>query len=147
MEMTRVFYRAASWNEFVDAIANAKAMRGDQGLCVSLPDDEADLFISMDGLSGYALTGNNLGSVFSSAKGRLAGMIQNARARARLDGQRVMRLDCFAPLAKVYARHGFLTTGSTDFDWQYAPKGWASKHGEPDVVFMSMPLSEVPMYA
>lgn len=142
-----MIYRRAGRHEFLAALKSAKAARGDEGLCVSEPEVGAELYLSADGLSGYALHGDYFGAVFSQSKGRLAGMVRDARARAKRNGETTLRLDCFEPLAEVYQRHGFFRTGSIAFDWAYAPAGWSSRHGEPDVVLMAMPLSEVPMNA
>lgn len=142
-----MIYRRAGRDEFLAALKSAKAARGDEGLCVSEPDEGAALYLSADRLSGYSLNGDYFGAVFSQAKGRLAGMVRDARARAKRNGEMTLRLDCFEPLAAVYQRHGFFRTGSIPFNWAYAAAGWSSRHGEPDVVMMAMPLSEVPMHS
>lgn len=134
------FYRRVCRDDFLDTLAAAKRERGDHGLCVSEPAEGAALYISGDGQSGYALNGGDLGSVFSLAKGRLAGIIEDAMRRADAAREPNLRIDCFEPLAAVYARHGFRRVSSLAFDWQYAPDGWEPRHGEPDVIFMSMPV-------
>lgn len=142
-----MIYRRVSRGDYLAALKSAKVARGDEGLCVSEPEDGAALYLAVDGLSGYSLNGDYFGAVFSQSKGRLAGMVRDARARAKRNGEMALRLDCFEPLAAIYQRHGFFRTGSIAFDWDYAPAGWSSRHGEPDVVLMAMPLSEVPMHA
>lgn len=143
MQQSDVMYRRVGRQEFLPALAAAKRERGDRGLCVSAPEEGADLYLSADGQSGYALSGRNFGSVFSLAKGRLAGMVRDAKARAWRNGFSRLNLDCFEPLATVYARHGWVETGRVAFDWRYAPEGWRDDMSEPDVVFMSMPTVSV----
>lgn len=141
-------YRRVTLSEFQAAMTRAvRHKRGAQALCVSAPERDADLFLSGDGLSGYALKGDYLGSVFSGTSGRLSGMIRDARSRAKRNGEWALRLDCFEPLAAIYERHGFTRTSSVAFDWAYAPVGWVEGYGTPDVVFMAVPLSEAPMAA
>jgi|GEM_PF-5721533 len=136
-------YRRATHAEYLASLDASRRQRGDAGLCVADPDSGADLFLSADGLSGYALEGGNLGSVFSSAKGRLSGMIRDAKSRARRAGEHALKIDCFEPLAVVYERHGFERCSTLAFDWAYAPAGWTKRHGEPDVVFMSLPIVQI----
>lgn len=143
MKMDSMVYRRVGRQEFLDTLAAAKRERGDQGLCVSAPEEGAALYLAADGQSGYALLGAYFGSVFSLAKGRLAGMIRDAKARAWRNGFSRINLDCFAPLAAVYARHGWVEDSRVAFDWAYAPEGWRARHGEPDVVFMSAPTVAV----
>lgn len=137
-------YRAASYDEFCDALSDAAWSQGNKGACVSGPRDSRDvaLFLAEDGLSGFAMEGDYVGSVFAhaTAKGRLAGILAQAKAAAVWAGHRRLTLDCFAPLDGVYARHGFVETGRAAFDWQFAPEHWTADLGEPDVVFMALPL-------
>ena len=135
-------YREVPREQFLAALKSAQLSRGDNGLCVSHPEESAKLFLSHDGLSGFALDGDYLGSVFShvAAPGRLESMVRLARRMAKEAGFVVLRLDCFAGLERVYARHGFYRMSSVSFDWQYAPEGWREDMGEPDVVFMAAPL-------
>ena len=140
-------FRKVSRPVFMAALEKAKRERGDQGLCVSAPEEGAALYLSADGLSGYALDAGAFGSVFSMAKGRLGLMVRDAKMRARREGASMLLIDCFEPLAAVYARHGFQEASRVKFDWQYAPEGWASRHGEPDVIFMALPVEQAALAA
>jgi hypothetical protein len=135
-----MIYRKVNRAMFLEALGSAKAGLGDKGLCVSEPAELADLYLAADGLSGFALHGCAFGAAFSMVKGRLAGRVRAAKAHALRAGFSQMHLDCFEPLAAIYARHGWVETGRDAFDWQYAPDGWASRHGEPALIYMALPL-------
>jgi hypothetical protein len=93
------------------------------------------LFLTPDGLSGFALDGENIVSVFShnnAPRGRLRKIIDTALA----NGGR--KLDAFdTGLPRMYAALGFREVDRKPFEKKYAPKDWDyDKLGEPDVVFM-----------
>lgn len=142
--MAQIKFKKAAHEQFVAALAAAAWSQGNKGACVSEPRNGADvaLYLSDDGMTGFALDGDYLGSVFShaDAKGRLGAILSHAKWAAIWAGKRQLTLDCFAPLGGVYARHGFAETGRAAFDWQYAPDHWVPAYGEPDVVFMALPL-------
>ena len=92
------------------------------------------LFVAPDALSGFALDGDTIVSVFSHPQaggGRLPTIIDVAVA----NGGR--KLDAFdGKLVQMYAALGFKETGRVPFDPAQAPEGWKAEWGTPDVVFM-----------
>jgi predicted kinase len=106
-------------------------------------DDTGDRqFLLDDGATGFALSGNDIISVFStpgvSQRGAAARMLQAAVAEG---GQTLNAFDTFLP--QLYAKSGFRSVARLPFNREYAPEGWdyeffLQKYGtdEPDVVFM-----------
>lgn len=98
------------------------------------------LFLSPDQMSGFALDGSNIVSVFSNnngPRGRLRSIIDTALA----NGGRA--LDAFDTgrgerpgLPQMYGALGFEETGRESWNDAYAPEDWPSTLGKPDVVFM-----------
>lgn len=92
------------------------------------------LFLTPDGLSGFALDGEDIVSVFShnnAPRGRLRQIIDTAIT----NGGRT--LDAFdTGLPAMYARLGFKETSRLPWDPNRAPKNWPAELGSPDVVFM-----------
>ena len=133
---------------FAAVAARAKESQGPKGLCMSIPEDDGEtaFYLSEDMAAGYALQGNTIVGVFAHAtegKGSLPYILNDAACRV-WDGEwQVLNLDCFEPLAAVYARYGFEETGRVAFDWQYAPEGWTPEMGEPAVVFMKAWVGDI----
>ena len=144
LDQMTVPYRLTTYGEYVKALDRAKASRGVQGACVSVPQTDGYFVVSDDGMSGYSLSlGGDLRGVFShaQAKGRLGEMIEDAAYLADFAGFRLVTLDCFAPLDAIYKRHGFVETGRAPFDPDQAPHDWPKELGTPDVVFMTKLLA------
>lgn len=124
---------------FIAALDAARTtMPHQRALCVADPPPGAALFLSDLGDCGFALVKDratgfvSLQSVFSTCKGRLPAILRAVDALC----PNGVGLDCFEPLAALYAAHGFRETGRIPFDWRYAPDGWLPEYGEPDVVLM-----------
>jgi hypothetical protein len=151
LDQTTIFYCLVTYDEYVRALGRARASRGVQGACVSVPDANGYFAISDDGMSGYSLSLNgDLRGVFShiQAKGRLGEMIESAERVAKFVGFRFMILDCYEPLDAIYKRHGFVEIGRVPFDPDKAPDDWPEELGTPDVVFMTkLPAHELAMAA
>jgi hypothetical protein len=144
LDQTAVIYRLATYGEYVKALDHAKASRGVQGACVSVPYSDGWHVVSDDGLSGYSLShSGDLRGVFShaQAKGRLEGIIENLTWLGSFTGFRSVTLDCFEPLDAIYKRHGFVETGRASFDPDQAPSDWPNELGTPDVIFMTKILA------
>lgn len=96
--------------------------------------DEMKMFVAPDGLSGFALKGKEIVSVFSHPQaggGRLPTIIDVAVANGG------KKLDAFdGKLVQMYAALGFKEVGRVPFDPAQAPEGWKAEWGTPDVVFM-----------
>ncbi len=129
---------------FRSAIDSAKA--GSKfGSAVTLYDvgnyDKARTFLTSDGLSGFALKGNDIISVFKDPSSSSKQTVASILALAVQEGGK--RLDCFdTVLPNIYAHEGFKAVSRTPFDDQFQPPGWdkslfkAFNGGSPDVVFM-----------
>lgn len=126
--------------DFIAAIQKARAALGERGLSVSLPEAaEGEFFLGDDGKEGFAIVGNDLRHVFrapGAAKGTFGRALEEACKVLAAAGHKEVTLDCFAPLAAHYGRHGFTETGRLKFDPAYAPEGWTAAMGAPDVVLM-----------
>lgn len=126
---------AADTAAFRGAFASAKAA-SPFGAAAYLYDDYSKFktFLTPDGLSGFALDGENIVSVFShpdAPRGRLRKIIDVAVA----NGGR--KLDAFdGNLTRMYSALGFVETGRVPFDPAQAPADWPASLGTPDVVFM-----------
>ena len=122
---------------FREALDRAKAALGERGQFVHAyePEEYATmrLFVHADGRSGFAVKPDgDIVSVFSTAGGRLANMLELARKSGGV------KLDCFAPLEPVYQRHGFHTVDRVAWADEFAPANWNyAANGRPDVVFLS----------
>jgi len=92
------------------------------------------LFLAPDGLSGFALKGEDIVSVFShprSGGGRARKIIDVAVA----NGGRT--LDCFdGKLVQIYSALGFREVRRESWNEEFRPDGWQDAWGKPDVVFM-----------
>lgn len=93
------------------------------------------LFLAPDGLSGFALKGEDIVSVFShpaSGGGRARKIIDVAVA----NGGRT--LDCFdGKLVQIYSALGFREVRRESWNDEFKPDGWKAEWGKPDVVFMA----------
>jgi adenylate kinase family enzyme len=109
------------------------------------PGDQA--FLLDDGLSGYALAGDNIISVFSSPSSPPGVAGRALRDAISKGGRRLDGFDTYLP--GLYAKHGFRAVARLGFNDEYAPavedgagadwdydamSSWAG--GRPDVVFM-----------
>ena len=101
--------------------------------------EDADCYLSEDGLSGFAVTPDgNLISVFSLRRGSL-GAMKDAIIAAGAN-----HLDAFASdnqnLRVIYDRTlGFKPVADMEFNPDYDQSGIGEKHGNPDVTFMALP--------
>jgi hypothetical protein len=132
--------------EFLTASRRALSQMGPVAAQVGTdPGEQA--FLLDDGRSGYALSGDNIISVFSSPdspEGVAARVLTDAIARG---GRRLDGFDTFLP--RLYAKNGFRAVARLPFSRDYAPTlesgagaDWNYdamakwNGGEPDVVFM-----------
>lgn len=101
--------------------------------------EDADCYLSEDGLSGFAVTSDgNLISVFSLRPGSLGAM------RGAIIASGANHLDAFASknqnLRIIYERVlGFKPVADMEFNPVYDQSGIGEKHGNPDVTFMALP--------
>jgi len=133
---------ATSAGPFREALMRAKASNGSFGSSVTVYDDYADmrLFVTEDGLAGFALNGGDIISVFSHDANPVKGVAHSLLAHAvEQGGNRLDAFDTYLP--KIYARNGFRPVARLPFDDEYAPDGWdydayaKFNEGRPDVVF------------
>src|SRR3990167_2563180 len=133
IESTQGKWRDAKPEEFV-ALRNKTTRPG--FLSANTAQDLRDhkLIISNDRKVGAAISHDgDIQNVFNN--GGPKGAAAQVMMRAIDKGGRT--LDCFDGfLPQYYAQFGFKETGRMKFNSDYAPKGWDSKHGQPDVVFM-----------
>ena len=99
------------------------------------------LFTAPDGLSGFALKGDDIVSVFKHPDLKKKGVAAAALALAVENGGR--RLDAFdTELPKLYSKFGFRAVARIKWSEADKPDGWDKdtyrdyNNGEPDVVFM-----------
>jgi len=128
---------------FKDLISEAQKDLGPVGPQVTVYDDYAGkrLFLFDQGLSGFALDGDDIISVFS-VPGTPPKAAQRVMEVAVAEGGR--RLDAFDTfLPRIYAKAGFRAVAALPFSREFAPEGWdydfmAENFGdpEPDVLFM-----------
>lgn len=101
--------------------------------------EDADYYLSEDGLSGFAVTSDGtLISVFSLRPGSLRAM------KAAIIASGANHLDAFANkkqnLRAMYEKAlGFKPVVDMDFNPAYDKSGIGAKHGNPDVTFMALP--------
>ncbi len=132
-------YRTTTQEVYTIFARQALASRGVQGHYLVIPTDAEVHMLAEDGHSGYALIGDTFCGVFSHEKTggqRLGPMLTQAKAFLRLQGLWTLRLDCFAPLAKVYERHGLFDVHRQPVEDGYLPEGWPEELGRPEVVTM-----------
>jgi hypothetical protein len=129
---------------------------GDFGKQVSVPKRKdligARVFISDDGLSGFALIGENITGLISRHPG---GMMSHQMLQLATDlgGRKLDAFDTY--LVKIYAQMGFQATHRIPFstDPSIMPKGWNASgamsvynNGKPDLVFMKWNPGAVKAY-
>lgn len=139
----REVYEIDDPSVFHDLISAAQKDLGPVGPQVTVYDDYAGkrLFLFDGGLSGFALDGDDIISVFS-VPGTAPAAAQRVMEVAVAEGGR--RLDAFDTfLPRVYARAGFRAVATLPFNREFAPDGWDYSFmeetfgdGDPDVVFM-----------
>ena len=102
------------------------------------------LFLFDDGFSGFALSGDDIISVFSVPQKAPRGAVKAMMPVAVEQGGK--RLDAFNTfLPTLYSKMGFKAVAKLPFNREYAPDGWSydfynkefpQTRGEPEVVFM-----------
>jgi hypothetical protein len=96
------------------------------------------LFVSEDALSGFALKGDDIVSVFSMSDAAVGHALM--QMAVSVGGRRLDAFDTVLPY--LYAPHGFRAVARLRWDEGRKPEGWDKKtfakfnNGEPDVVFM-----------
>lgn len=129
---------------FRNAIQRAKAS-SKFGAAVTVYDADdykaMRLFTTPDGLSGFALKGDDIVSLFKHDDSKAARFGTTSLKLATEQGGR--RLDAFdTMLPDLYSASGFKAVARLKWSDQYAPDGWDKatfatfNNGEPDVVFM-----------
>jgi hypothetical protein len=120
-----------------------KANKAGAAVYVYDKKDYADmrLFLTEDGLTGFALKGDDLVSVFKHPSSETRGVaIPLARMAVWLGARRLDAYDTVLPY--LYSTAGFKVAARMKWDNEQAPKIWdktefsAFNNGEPDVVFM-----------
>jgi hypothetical protein len=128
---------------FHSAILRAKT--GEFGASVTAYDPATykgmRLFMAPDGRSGFALSGDDIVSLFKHPDNTKGGVAANSLTLATEQGGR--RLDAFeTELPKLYSKYGFRAVARLKWDESQKPDGWDKdtyrdyNNGEPDVVFM-----------
>lgn len=100
------------------------------------------LFITDDGMAGFALDGSDIVSVFKNPKAsKLPGVSHMALRLAVQEGGRTLdTFDTYGP--HLYAQQGFVPASRVPFNEEMAPDNWSKEAfksfngGKPDVVFM-----------
>lgn len=129
------------------------AMAGNKALSVAMPDDlpANRYFLTSDGMAGFTLSPSDdpatgyVCGVFRNPNATIKGAVHLAMEYIDAEAERLglvaLALDCFEAVAPIYAREGFETVESFDFDPAQAPDGWdASEMGEPAVYIMHKAL-------
>lgn len=130
---------------FHDAISAGKDSIGDVGAAVYVyPLDEyagMRTFLTDDGLTGFALKGDDIVSVFKARGGAKRAVDSLLPLAVQLGGRQLDAFDTILP--ELYAPHGFEVASRLSWVDEYAPDGWNKaafedyNRGEPDVVFMA----------
>ena len=99
------------------------------------------LFLTEDGMSGFALKGDDIVSVFKHPNSQDRGVaVPLARLAVWAGGRRLDAFDTILP--RLYSTAGFRVSTRMKWNDEYAPANWDKKefaafnNGEPDVVFM-----------
>lgn len=144
--LAQTFYElggAGGAKAFQNAITRAKTGTYGASVHVYSADEYKGmrLFMSPDGLSGFALKGDDIVSLFKHPDLKARGIANTSLMLATEQGGR--RLDCFdTQLPKLYSNSGFRAVARVGWNDEYAPPGWDKSTykefngGEPDVVFM-----------
>jgi hypothetical protein len=107
------------------------------------PEEYQDMrmFLSKDGMTGFALKGDDIVSVFNNSESVYDGTTVSALMLAVQEGGR--KLDAFdSALPNLYSMAGFRMSSRTAWNDEFAPPEWDKEifkkynNGEPDVVFM-----------
>jgi hypothetical protein len=139
---------------FHAAIIAAKT--GKYGAAVTAyPVDEyisTRLFLAPDGLSGFALKGDDIVSLFKHPASKADGVAATTLALATEQGGR--RLDAFdTQLPRMYSKSGFAAVARLKWNDEHKPLGWDYatyadyNDGRPDVVFMVHDPARAAQYA
>lgn len=139
---------------FIGFISSAKANHPFGASVTVYPADEyagARFFVTDDGLSGFAIKGDDLISVFSDPASTERGFAISATMLGIKEGGR--RADSFATvLPALYTRMGMYPVARVAFDDEFAPPGWdydtfaRFNDGRPDVVFYAFDESFAGIY-
>lgn len=128
---------------FHAAISSAKTGEFSASVHVYSPDEykAMRLFLSPDGLTGFALKGDDIVSVFKHPSSKAKKVAEEMLKLAVENGGR--RLDAFdTQLPRLYSKAGFKAVARLKWNEEFIPDGWkkdtysAFNKGEPDVVFM-----------
>lgn len=139
-----ITFEPADPTEFHARIAAAKAVHR-QGAAVSLysPEEYAGMktFLTPDKTAGYALSGEDVVSVFKHPKSKLKRVGTAAMADAIAHGGKTS--DAYdTVLPEMYSKAGMKVVARIPFDPKEAPADWREEdfkehnEGRPDVVFM-----------
>ena len=134
----------ASAQAFTRAITAAKEAHPDGASVYVYPQEEyegARLYLTEDGMAGFALKDGDIVSVFKHPDLKAPGVVQSMISLAVQEGGR--KLDAFdTMLPYFYEMQGFKVVSRLRWDESEAPTGWSKErfadfnNGEPDVVFM-----------
>jgi hypothetical protein len=139
----RPIYEISDPAVFGEVIAEVKEELGPVGAQVTVYDDYTGmrLFVMDDGLSGFALNGNDIISVFGHPDAPSGAVKEMFPVAVALGGQRLDAFDTFLP--KIYARAGFRAVAKLPFSREFAPDNWDYDwfeaelgDSDPDVMFM-----------
>lgn len=139
----RPIVELANPEDFRQAITKTKAELGEVGAQVTVYDDYAGkrVFVMDDGLSGFALDGDDIISVFGHPDAPPGAVKSMFPVAAALGGRRLDAFDTYLP--KVYERAGFKAVAKLGFSREFAPDGWdydwfqTNMGGsDPNIVFM-----------
>lgn len=93
------------------------------------------LFLAPDGLSGFALKGEDIVSVFTHPRAGGQNRSRKSIDTAIANGGKT--LDCFdGKLVQIYSALGFREVRRESWNDEYRPDGWKDEWGKPDVVYM-----------
>jgi hypothetical protein len=96
----------------------------------------ATLFLTADGLGGFALMQGELASLFSLPGAHYGDML--VREAVQRGASKLSCYDTRGKLPSLYGRHGFTETFRASWDDEFAPKNWNfAAWGRPDYVEMS----------
>jgi hypothetical protein len=110
------------------------------------------LFLTKDGMAGFALKGDDIVSAFKSPKSEDRGVaFSMVRMAVALGGRRLDAFDTVLP--SIYSVSGFRASGRMRWNDEFKPDDWdknafrAFNNGEPDVVFMYYDASRNDLYS
>lgn len=137
-------FRAESALAFQNAITSAKA-NNDYGAAVYVYSqkeyEEMQLFLTEDGMAGFALKGTDMVSLFSNKKGDHSAVTNALLLQGIAEGGR--KCDCFdTALPYMYGDLGMRVASREPWDERWKPEGWSKQkfaafnNGEPDVLYM-----------